>query len=151
MRPPLQREGSPPRTSPATAQDAAGNGTNDDHADADADGADRLLRALNAALARRQTHVTLCLLRHVPQNFGTGPGPRAASAERLGKIADQQVRRTTFRSTPVHLVAIAGDPMALRALLRVRYGEESGEYPSDPGSPYASEQSRFDREGDTIA
>jgi len=28
-------------------------------------------------------------------------------------------------------------------------GEESGEYPSDPGSPYASEQSRFDGEGDT--
>mmetsp|Transcript_37493 Transcript_37493/g.87424 ORF Transcript_37493/g.87424 Transcript_37493/m.87424 type:complete len:365 (-) Transcript_37493:497-1591(-) len=52
VHPPPQRGGGPLWTSPAAAQDAAGNGTDDDHADADADGADRLLRALNTALAR---------------------------------------------------------------------------------------------------
>jgi len=100
----------------ATGNDAAGDGKDDDRADAD--GADRLFHALSAALARQQTPVALCLLRHVPPNLGAGPGHNDAGATRLGKIADRRVRRATFRLTSVHLAAIAGDLAALGALLR---------------------------------
>ena len=87
---------------------------------------DTLFESLIESITIGHTNISLALLDFVDPNI-------QSTNARLGKITDRKQQRSLFKSSPIHLACIRGDPILVRSLLekgcKANQPDASGAFP----------------------